>query len=217
MKKRSRYGDQRLCAASLLQKTRRGWPGIVTLTLTCNLQIWFQNRRQNDRRKSRPLSPQELAALRFNGLQSTPSSDSLASFSVGSGFHHAADPSMSHADYDTARLQANEHQAQQQLFVANTGNSHVSMSQQSAGTTRTSEASSSQTSQEGSQVLSQSFSSSVGYLANRWNLGNSFSSQPNPHHHSADNSLRQVRACPPSRANANQYQVFRTRRESTCF
>ncbi|KAI1764796.1 hypothetical protein GGR53DRAFT_300555 [Hypoxylon sp. FL1150] len=33
------------------------------------VQIWFQNRRQNDRRKSRPLSPQEIAALRYGGVQ----------------------------------------------------------------------------------------------------------------------------------------------------
>ncbi|KAI0019570.1 hypothetical protein F4780DRAFT_780415 [Xylariomycetidae sp. FL0641] len=31
------------------------------------VQIWFQNRRQNDRRKSRPLSPQEIEALRHGG------------------------------------------------------------------------------------------------------------------------------------------------------
>ncbi|RSM16462.1 hypothetical protein CEP52_000166 [Fusarium oligoseptatum] len=32
------------------------------------VQIWFQNRRQNDRRKSRPLSPQEVAALRYGAM-----------------------------------------------------------------------------------------------------------------------------------------------------
>lgn len=34
-----------------------------------HVQIWFQNRRQNDRRKSRPLSPQEIAALQYGGMQ----------------------------------------------------------------------------------------------------------------------------------------------------
>ena len=177
----------------LLGKTRHGWPTVMSSTLTRNTQIWFQNRRQNDRRKSRPLSPQELAALRFNGLQSTPAPDSLAPFSVGPNFHHATDPSMSHpSNYDAVRMPVNGHQDQQQLPVANTGSLHMSMSQQSAVTTQPSEAPSSQASQEGSQTLSQSFSSSVGYLANRWNLGNSFSSQPNPHHE-ADTSLRQVK------------------------
>ncbi|KAK1832917.1 pah4 homeobox protein encoded by the pah4 protein [Podospora conica] len=32
------------------------------------VQIWFQNRRQNDRRKARPLSPDELDALRSGGM-----------------------------------------------------------------------------------------------------------------------------------------------------
>jgi hypothetical protein len=33
------------------------------------MQIWFQNRRQNDRRKARPLTPQEIEALRYGGMQ----------------------------------------------------------------------------------------------------------------------------------------------------
>ncbi|KAI8966002.1 hypothetical protein F5Y11DRAFT_311071 [Daldinia sp. FL1419] len=41
------------------------------------VQIWFQNRRQNDRRKSRPLSPQEIAALRYGGGVQILSSDSM--------------------------------------------------------------------------------------------------------------------------------------------
>jgi hypothetical protein len=32
-------------------------------------QVWFQNRRQNDRRRSRPLTPRELADLQCNGIR----------------------------------------------------------------------------------------------------------------------------------------------------
>ncbi|KAI0187405.1 hypothetical protein EV127DRAFT_393338 [Xylaria flabelliformis] len=41
------------------------------------VQIWFQNRRQNDRRKSRPLSPQEIEALRYGNGMRVLSSDVL--------------------------------------------------------------------------------------------------------------------------------------------
>ncbi|GAP83466.1 putative homeobox domain-containing protein [Rosellinia necatrix] len=41
------------------------------------VQIWFQNRRQNDRRKSRPLSPQEIEALRYGNGMRVLSSDSM--------------------------------------------------------------------------------------------------------------------------------------------
>ncbi|KAJ2987809.1 hypothetical protein NUW58_g4305 [Xylaria curta] len=41
------------------------------------VQIWFQNRRQNDRRKSRPLSPQEIEALRYGNGMRVLSSDAL--------------------------------------------------------------------------------------------------------------------------------------------
>ncbi|KKK15280.1 hypothetical protein P175DRAFT_0522635 [Aspergillus ochraceoroseus IBT 24754] len=41
------------------------------------VQIWFQNRRQNDRRKSKPLQPHELIAPRSDELKPLPSDDSM--------------------------------------------------------------------------------------------------------------------------------------------
>ncbi|KAJ8130747.1 hypothetical protein O1611_g2876 [Lasiodiplodia mahajangana] len=59
------------------------------------VQIWFQNRRQNDRRKSRPLSPQEIEALRYgNGmrvLSSDPLSTSMESISTPIALPNAAE------------------------------------------------------------------------------------------------------------------------------
>ncbi|KAJ8123606.1 hypothetical protein ONZ43_g484 [Nemania bipapillata] len=72
------------------------------------VQIWFQNRRQNDRRKSRPLSPQEIEALRYgNGmrvLSSDPLSASIEQASAPMALPNAAELPRSSSTESTTPL-----------------------------------------------------------------------------------------------------------------
>ncbi|KAJ6789618.1 hypothetical protein PWT90_07332 [Aphanocladium album] len=142
------------------------------------VQIWFQNRRQNDRRKSRPLSPQELAALRFNGLHGV-STDPMA---MAAGVPNADIPvtMAAHAPTNVQALSPAQSSSQPmpspaQLVTATPRASGHTNFQLPETTPQNRDISSSQSSQDGPPSVAHSFSSSVGYLANRWNIGSSFS------------------------------------------
>ncbi|TQV97257.1 homeobox transcription factor [Cordyceps javanica] len=142
------------------------------------VQIWFQNRRQNDRRKSRPLSPQELAALRFNGLHGVSTDPMAVAASVSSSEMPASMSAHVPPEAQAISPPRNSPQpvpAAAQLLTATPRASGPANPQLPETTPENRDLSSSQSSQDGPPSVAHSFSSSVGYLANRWNIGSSFS------------------------------------------
>ncbi|GFP58124.1 hypothetical protein ACSS6W_006936 [Trichoderma asperelloides] len=151
------------------------------------VQIWFQNRRQNDRRKSRPLSPQELAALRFSGMHNI-TSDPITSRSIvveldPSAFY-PSDHSQAHVDHSptspphlpTSPIHAHPHHSAGEAMHATPASRYASQPFSASSQPHvTPQRQMFPSSQEDANHPSQSFSSSsVGYLANRWNLGNTY-------------------------------------------
>ncbi|KAH8675968.1 hypothetical protein BX600DRAFT_191016 [Xylariales sp. PMI_506] len=159
------------------------------------VQIWFQNRRQNDRRKSRPLSPQEIAALRYGGGMHVLSSESLSSSPFGNvdrgdgreetrSGETITTPAPAPVPVPTA-----EPQLRSQSSLESLGNM-AELPKQERRDSDTSSSTPPRLSSAGGEVgcevgsepqplSQQSFSGSIGYLANRWNTGHSFSTPSN--------------------------------------
>ncbi|KKA30458.1 hypothetical protein TD95_000642 [Thielaviopsis punctulata] len=73
-RKRTQAGDKAILEAAYQANAKPDKSARLAIVRQVSMtekevQIWFQNRRQNDRRKSRPLSAQEIAALRYGGMQ----------------------------------------------------------------------------------------------------------------------------------------------------
>ncbi|RYP70309.1 hypothetical protein DL769_005015 [Monosporascus sp. CRB-8-3] len=164
------------------------------------VQIWFQNRRQNDRRKSRPLSPQEIAALRYGGGVQVISAEPVQ---LGS---QAGGEQSQETRGEAAAVSGVVQQPSTPGHVESRRASQSSPEEAQGGPSVTqdaplksecdgSESDTLPSSQRGeaegdSQILSHSVSSSIGYLSNRWNFGNPFSAST--FDRAAEDSFRHV-------------------------
>ncbi|KAL2256000.1 hypothetical protein VTK26DRAFT_2370 [Humicola hyalothermophila] len=155
------------------------------------VQIWFQNRRQNDRRKSRPLTTQEIAAMRYGGMQvvsheAAPYNSSFCSDNSNPSPSQAM-PVTEHTGAPPSHVEpANPPPADD---AANPQVMLRDARQWEAGGTASAKESVASTpyeklASESGQMLSRSFPGSVGYLANRWNTASSLST-PTPLHRDA--------------------------------
>ncbi|RGP62480.1 hypothetical protein FLONG3_10209 [Fusarium longipes] len=163
------------------------------------VQIWFQNRRQNDRRKARPLSPQEVAALQFGGMNVIPS-DPIVNATTPSRPEKAfpvTDPTGSrYADHISAPPRHFDQTPSMPRTHSDLLNSTpVSIPRDREYrfpdvTPNRIDPALSHSAHGASHSLSSSISSNVGYLANRWNSAPSSFSTPPAMSRSGDDSFR---------------------------
>ncbi|KAL3424818.1 MBF complex negative regulatory component yox1 [Phlyctema vagabunda] len=139
------------------------------------VQIWFQNRRQINRRKQRPLLPHEIAAFGLGGmaaLSSDPITGAISShrtelLPMGSSFERLSSQGSDGSSQELqSELQSSEercdpHESTQSEIIPEDGKVQKAVSTPAV-----------------SQNVSKSFSSTPGYLANRWNTSSSSFSTP---------------------------------------
>ncbi|KAK4231749.1 pah4 homeobox protein encoded by the pah4 protein [Podospora fimiseda] len=171
------------------------------------VQIWFQNRRQNDRRKARPLSPQEIAALRYGGMQiisSDPaayntsfSSDNSSTSPVQAIILRPEPESTSPLRSDIAPpFPSDEPEKAAEMPCESRPVEETQARKQEA--VAATPAPKERGIETPHHSLSQSFSGSVGYLSNRWNPSSSFATPVNLGRDESFSIEEFSSSCPPN-------------------
>lgn len=160
------------------------------------MQIWFQNRRQIHRRKQRPLLPHEIAAFGLGGLAALSSDPApMAAFSSSQTMVEGIPSSQQEIPSSPGSSQVEflePREIEERVEVVEGEGADVSVNEKTSSlpppipalnrqSSRLSghEASSSSSANES---VVKSFSSTPGYLANRWNsIHNSFSTPSSSH------------------------------------
>jgi hypothetical protein len=158
------------------------------------MQIWFQNRRQINRRKSRPLLPHEIAAFGLGGMPAL--SSDPASITILSDSQNMENPGQSSQQAMSQRMLSSQEEtngsqdevktleprpAEEGILFEKSETVTVISDDNNVLPTLKRESSSGISYLDNStcsvtQSMSRSFSSTPGYLANRWNpISSSFS------------------------------------------